>query len=245
MATKRWKSIKGRVARITRLDECGAPVFGTCSTVVTEGFITITWSHEYTEGDEFEQKNAWGEFCINDKDPDTLKRVPVAIEFCEVDPDVLDIIGGASPVIVATDTIGATFGPNMNMESFALEVWTKKAGVGACSGGAGAQEWGYAIFPYVKNGKLDGDVTIENGPLSLTMAGEGHSASAAWGVGPHGDNPFMATTGFPEGDMWGMVITTVQPPAATDGCQPLTDVVVLADEDASAQSASKAKAKAS
>lgn len=73
MATKKLRSIKGRVARITRLDSCGAPVFGECSTIVTKGFITVTIAEEKEAGDEYKQKNAWGELWINDKDPDLTK----------------------------------------------------------------------------------------------------------------------------------------------------------------------------
>ena len=43
-------------------------------------------------------------------------------------------------------------------------------------------------------------------------------ANAAWGVGPHGDNPMKSTSGFPEGDLRGIVVTDVQPPEVTDGC---------------------------
>lgn len=220
MPTKKLRSIKGRVARITRLDECGAPVFGACSVVTTEGFITVTISEENEAGEEYTQKNAWGEFCINEKDPDLTKWANVMIEFCEVDPDILDIVGGANPVVSGSgDTIGATFGPAAPTGAFAIEVWTKKAGTSNCVGGV--TEWGYFTVPYVKNGKLDGDVKIENGPMSVSFKGEGYGAPAEWGVGPHGDYPMKSVAGFPVGDFWGMVVTDVQPPAATTGCATL------------------------
>lgn len=219
MATKKLRSIKGRVARITRLDQCGAPVFGTCGFVVTEGFISVTYSREEEAGDEYLQKNAWGTFCINEKDPDLTKWWNVSIVFCEVDPDVLDIIGGATPVVFGSDTIGATFGPNAPVGKFGLEVWTKAVGQGACAGGL--PEWGYFLLAEVRNGKVDGDITIENAALTLTLTGEGVSASDAWGTGPHGDNPMKVVSGFPAGDQLAIVKTDVQPPAPTDGCQPL------------------------
>jgi hypothetical protein len=224
MATKRLKSIKGRVIRITRLDACGAPVVGACSVIVTEGFVSVAWNDEVEEGEEFTQKNAWGDFCINEKDDDRTKWQNVTIVMCEVDPDVLDFIAAnATPVIDdagSGDTIGVTFGPGGGGDAFAVEVWTKQAGVGACA--AGSPEWGYFVAPYVRNGRVDGDVTIENAPLNLTLVGQAIEATADWGVGPHGDNPFLATAGFPEGEFSGLVRTTVQPPAATDGCEAVT-----------------------
>lgn len=216
MANKTIKSIKGRAARITRLDECGLPVYGPCSSLVTHGFISVTISHEYQAGDDYTQKNAWGELCVNEKDPDRIKWANTAIQFCEIDPGFLDIIGGANPVTFGGSTVGATFGPSAPVGAFALEVWTKKSGVGACIGGS--PEWGYFVVPFVKNGKLDGDVKVENAPLNLSLTGAGYGAPADWGLGPYLDNPLLATGGFPVGDFWGMAITSVQPPAPTDGC---------------------------
>ena len=223
MANKKIKSIKGRHLRLTRLDECGAPDTGAdCGVIVTDGFVSVTISNEVESGEEYTQKNAWGDFCIAEKDGDRVKWANVSIQFCEVDPEILDMLGGANPVVVGSDTIGATFGRDPNPNAFAIEVWTKKAGSDACASGGGMPEWGYFVVPYVRNGVLDGDLTIENGPLTIGLKGEGIAASDTWGMGPHGDNPMKATTGFPAGDLYGMVVTDVQPPPLTDGCQPIT-----------------------
>lgn len=218
MATKKLASIKGRAARFTRLDECGVPVIGSCSVVVTKGFISVELSEEVETGDEISQKNAWGEYCINDKDPDITKWVNATISLCEVDPDILDIVTAATPAIVGTDTIGASFGTGANTTAFALEVWTKASGQDACAGGT--TEWGYFLVPFLKNGRLNGSATINNGAMNLALIGNGF-ANSNWTVGPHGDNPWLVTEGFPETDIWGVVRTTVQPPAFTDGCAAL------------------------
>jgi hypothetical protein len=71
MATKTLRSVKGRRMRLTALDECGAPDLGNpCGSIVTSGFISVTWSDEVETGEEFTQKNAWGDFCIAEKDAD-------------------------------------------------------------------------------------------------------------------------------------------------------------------------------
>lgn len=227
MATKKLKSIKGRRVRITRLDECGVPVYGSCSVVVSEGFITVTWGTEKEDGQEYTQKNAWGDLCINDKDAPITKWVNVGIEFCEVDPDVLDIITGANPVVVGSDTIGATFGTSQAVGAFAVEVWTKKTGVDACSGGT--QEWGYVVFPFVKNGSIDGDMVVAAAPLNFKVAGEAFAAPAAWANGPHGDTPLLST--FPTGDTHGIVTTISQPPAVTTTCSELANKAAAAPTD--------------
>ncbi|WP_395160164.1 hypothetical protein [Ilumatobacter sp.] len=215
MATKMLNSLKGRVIRITRLNDCGVPVVGLCSSIVTAGFITLGFAPEVESGEEYTQKNAWGDFCISEKDADINKWVNVSLSLCEVNPDILDIVGGGSPIIDGTDTIGSSFGAANNTEGFAIEVWTKQAG-GNCAGGVA--EWGYFVAPFCINGTLDGSVTIENGTMAVDLKGQGQAAVAAWGVNPYGDNPLLAGAGFPVGDMWAVVRTTVQPPAVTDGC---------------------------
>lgn len=213
MATKILKSIKGKAVRITRLDDCGNVVEGSCSSLVSECFVSVTLSPEVEAGDEFLVKNAWGDFCINDKDSDRFKWVNATINFAEINPDALDIISNATPVIDGSDTIGATFGTTANESAFALEVWTKRTGVDCAPGDP---EWGYFVVPFIKNGRIDGDVTIENGALTMTVLGQGFAAPATWDVTPYDDNPFIEP--FPAGELFGMVITDIQPPTDTNGC---------------------------
>lgn len=221
MATKKLKSIKGRRMRITRVDDCGVPVVGAGSQIVTGGFVKVTWSAEYEKGQEYISKNAWGELEINEMDADVLKWMPVKIEFVEVDPDVADIIGGATPVVFSGDTIGVTWGKASIATPFALEIWTKKAGSDNCTAG-NVQEWGYFVAPFVKNGKLDGDMVIENGPLTFSLAAQAYGATDDWAFGPYGDRPFRVT--FPVDEMLGTVVTSIQPPALTAGAIRLPNI---------------------
>lgn len=217
MATKKLASIKGRRMRLTRLDECGVPVIGSCSSIVTEGFIQVDVEEEYEDGEEISQKNAWGDYCIQDVGDDLVKWVNVSVNMCQVDPDALDVMArNATPVTSGSDTIGATFGRALASSAFALEVWTKAAGQDACAGGT--TEWGYIVVPYIRNGRLSGALSVANNALTVPIQGKGFPAPADWGITPYEDNPLLLTGGFPEGDMWGIVRTTVQPPTATAGC---------------------------
>ena len=224
MATKTLRSIKGRRMRLTALDECGAPdLTSPCGSIVTSGFVSVVWSDEVETGEEFTQKNAWGDFCIAEKDGNRAKWVNVTITMCEIDPEVLVMLGGAVPNYNDTgDIVGAFFTRDPNPLSFAIEVWTKKAGTDACAPGGGDPEWGYFAGFNVRNGMLDGDLTIENAPMTLGLKGELYGASATWATGPYGDNPLDNTLGVPEGSLRYIGITTVQPPDDTDGCVPIS-----------------------
>jgi len=213
MATKILKSIKGKTVRLTRLDECGAVVEGSCSSLVSDCFVSVTMAAEIEAGDEYLVKNAWGDFCINDKDADRIKWVNVTINFAEINPDALDILSNASPVISGSDTIGATFSTEANENAFALEVWTKRTGQDCAPGDL---EWGYFVVPFVRNGRIDGDITVENAALTMTVVGQGFAAPATWDETPYTENPFIEP--FPAGELFGMVVTDVQPPADTAGC---------------------------
>lgn len=219
MPTKILKSIKGKTVRLTRLDACGVPVSGTCSTVVAECFVKVTISGEFEAGDEYTVKSAWGALCINDKDPDVLKWVNVSIDFAEVNPDALDILTDADPVISGGNTIGSTWSAVANESAFAIEVWTKRAGVD-CVGAN--PEWGYFVVPFVKNGKLDGDLSIENAALTVSVMGNGFPAPASWDDGPYMPKAWVGV--YPVGAVFGQIVTTVQPPADTNGCVALSPV---------------------
>lgn len=216
MATKVLRSIKGRRFRITREDVCGAHIVGSCSSVVSDGFVSITLTGEYEAGEDFSQKNAWGTFTVAEKDDDAIKWVNVIMQFAEVDPNVVDIIGGASinTVVTGTDTVGFTHGTAQNGAGFGIEVWT---GLAAQSCIGGSPEWGYFVVPFVRNGRVDGDIPA--GRLATFGArGEGRAAPSTWATTPYTDNPLLRTGGFPTGDIYGVVRTTVQPPAVTTGC---------------------------
>lgn len=219
MAVKKFRSVKGRRMRLTALDECGAPDFGSpCGSIVTDGFISVTWADEVETGEEHTQKNAWGDFCVAEKDGDRVKWTNVTLSMCEVDPQTLVMLGGLIPNVNNDgDIIGAFTTQEPNPVSFALEVWTKKAGSDGCGSG-GSPEWGYFAGVNIRNGRLDGDLVIENAPLTIGLRGELYGASSAWGTGPYGDNPLESVEGYLPGALRYIGVTTVQPPEPTDGC---------------------------
>lgn len=218
------KSIKGRILRLTALDECGLPLYDSAvGKIVTTGFISVNWEHEVEDGTEHTSQNAWGDFEINELDAPRTKWLNLSMDMCEVDPETLVMLSGAVANFDTDGMIGAFFDTNTNVNAFAVEVWTRATGQ-ACDPG-GNPLWGYFASVFVRNGAISGGGTIENGPMNLELSGNGFGAAedplnpgqSAWGTGPHGDAPTVNP--WPVGAFRYIGITNVQPPAATNGAQ--------------------------
>jgi hypothetical protein len=215
--------------RVTRLDNCGNPVEGECSTVVSEGFVSVSMTDNIEPPDEFKQKNAAGRYCYSPVRTDPLLNwIEVAIQFCEVDPELFEIVT-ASPIVIddATPEPNAIgFGTDSDTYAtarFGLEVWTNLAGDAACS--EDGERFGYLLLPFMKEGTW-GDLTIENGPINFTVNGI-TAGGTPWGVGPYDvvldaaglPSPLLAAIPTTRHRQW--MLTQLAPPEASCGCQPL------------------------
>lgn len=209
-------SIKARVMRLTTVDEGGIPVVGACRSIVTAGFTRVEVSHEYEDGEEFITKNAWGELCINDRDPDAFKNAGVSIEMCQVHADVLGMVASMVPIVSDANVIGAALTEDISDYGFSLETWTRISG-GPTS--LGLPLWLYWAWPRLRPGRL-GNFTQEQGPLLLTVESSTLGSAAEWSDGgnPYGEEPFGTGVELPAGVHWAFAETTVAPPAVTNGC---------------------------
>lgn len=191
MATDCFGSIKGRIARLTRLNNCGVPVVGAKSSLTTKGFIKVDISPTYEDGTQYRQKNADGEYCVNDRDDGVLTELGVTIDFCKVDPDAVEMVTPSDLILSGADAVGFQLGEDKPTERFALEIWSYVAGSGACSGGS--QKYVYWLLPNLGNGKI-GDLTIEDATLTFQMSATSKGApnSTTWTAGAT-----PATTGAP------------------------------------------------
>lgn len=223
-----WKSIHGLMVRATKVDACGIPVVGPCSVVTTDGLITASYSPEIAEGDEIEVKNAAGRICISSKDCPQLKWVNFEITLCGVDPDLFSLLSGYQTVL---DWEGKSVGNRIGEDilcagGVGLEIWSEVPG--ETCGASGLPSYGYFLIPWLKN-MIIGDFEIQNGETTFTLTGRSEKGSG-WGVGPHDVDPTSAAnppvpgpllTPIGPKDHLDLHLTTVPPPAAVCGCQPL------------------------
>lgn len=232
MPTKCLSLVKGRRIRLTRLDGCGRPVFGDCSSVTSKGFISVAFTANTTESDEINVTNAAGEVCVFEPAETTLTGYGVELSFCEVDPDLFGLVTG-QPTVVDNDgnVIGFDVDTQTSLsgQGFALELWAGSASGDACATEGAQGSFGYLLLPFLRGGII-GDFTVENGAVTFTITGANTRDGNAWGVGPYRDIQ-IGTGGLPGPLLTPIgttvalrtILTNVAPPEALCGCRPLLD----------------------
>lgn len=216
--------IKGSHLRIVRVDDCGVPVTGAeALTIVTKGFVQVVMEPDYEDGEEFVERNADGELCVNQKDKPSLKRFQLTVDWCEVDPVLAAyvmsarLLDTASPAVTGTGW-GMSEGEPDN--KFSMEVWQRVAGSGACDP-SGEQRYIYNAWPHVGNVQV-GSYTIENARSTLQFISETFPASTTWGNGPGATSWLPVGASVLDTEHWLWNITTTPPPTATCGPTTLT-----------------------
>lgn len=222
--------------RVTQLNSCGAPVTG-CSTVVSNGIISIAETREYEARQEFFVKNGDGTFCVQATNPPILKWINLVMTFCGVDPELVNIMTGeplvlndaASPVATGYSTVVGSAA----LVNFAMEGWTRITSLSSATPCSGGTEFGYVIWPYVVEGTI-GDITLENNAVNFIVNAR-TAVNSTWGVGPYfvdySDNPAGSTNGVPlltpitSTTHRRQFLTRLAPPAASCGCQQLSTLV--------------------
>jgi hypothetical protein len=224
MATICAPLARGRRARLTRLDECGAPDPGPAGQLVTDGLISVGVEPNYLDPEEITQRNANGDLCIDDQGNPALRWLDLTILMCQVNPDAFNIITG-NPLVVddaspTPNNVGFRVDDDVTgTANFALELWSGVANQPCTVGGA--VQYGYWLFPFVVQARI-GEWTWGNEALTIELTAR-TSPGSLWGQGPTAYTVRAdATTGTPEriltpigdSDHLHYEVVTVAPPAA-------------------------------
>jgi hypothetical protein len=224
VVTRKFTAFNGRRMRVTRVDACGRPVYGTGATVVTSGFVSIGMSGEVREGTEIELVNAGGDLCLSEKGADQLKWLTVEANFCEVDPDLVSLFQPNNTKLTdyQGNVIGFAESDTQDIaRGVAIEVWADVAGEDLCDDPDASQTWAYFLLPWVVGGTM-GDLTIENAGLTTTINSR-TKRNGKWDVGPYDvmlaalntPGPLLVPVGAREHRR--LFLTTVEPPDVTQG----------------------------
>ncbi|MFI6326575.1 PKD domain-containing protein [Nonomuraea sp. NPDC050556] len=223
--------------RVTRLDNAGRPISSACAFVVTSGFVSVELGAEVEDGEETTVTNAAGEICVSEKACDQLKWRNVTITFCQVDPDLVQIINPTYKKVVdaAGNTVGWRGSSSLSCDTgYALEIWMDTTNVDNTVIPSYADGvWGYLLLPWVVGG-APGDLTIENGALSFVFNGRTKSGGG-WGVGPYDitkigtAKPAPLATPIAADEDMDLELVYLTPPAAQCGCQTLLGAPIIQD----------------
>jgi hypothetical protein len=201
MATQCLKPLRGKVARITKLDACGTPVLGAKSQVVTGGFISVEGQIQIEDPQEYKVKNANDQFLYNSRGRPLIKWI--------------DLNDNTTP-----DAIGYRVRENTSAY-FGLELWTDLEGQ-SCVGGNVA--YGYMLLPFCKDAVV-GNWTWQNDTITFPIQSARTDHGGNWGVGPY---PVLNKLSAPTGpspllvaadplDHLIMFQTTLAPPSPSCG----------------------------
>lgn len=228
--------VRAPAARVTRLGPCGEILDTGCDYATTSSFVNITLTKVMQERQDAFLLNANGDSCVDKPKAPFLRWYEVSIEFCEVDPELFNIVS-AEPLILddslVPEAIGwCTLPDSPSASNFALEFWTGSEDDG-CEGDDVV--YGYGRLPRITQGMI-GDVTIQNGVITFTVTGITRPGNQ-WGEGPYNViiNQTGPNAGFPTNELVALnpnahkcfSWTTLAPPPGVCGCQDLTPVVAV------------------
>ncbi|RZF02818.1 hypothetical protein [Streptomyces albidoflavus] len=221
--------LRGNVMRVTRLNGCGQPQYGDRNQVTSDGFVTVKMSAEIEEGEETSVTKANGKTCISDKSPDQLKWYTLEMEFCQVDPDLVQMINPTwEPVFDAEgDIIGFdAIGELDASTGFGLELWMDVYGeTDTCLGQEAQGEWGYLLLPWCSGG-APGDLEINSGAVSFNFTAR-TKVGNNWRRGPYNvvlndvNIPAPLLKAVPKKAHYRLITTAVRPPEPECGAMPV------------------------
>lgn len=229
--------VRAPAARVTRLGPCGEILDTGCDYAVTTSFVDITLAKVMQERQDALQLNANGDICVDKPKAPILRWYEVTITFCQVDPELFNIVS-AEPLILndalTPEAVGwCTLPDSAASSNFALEFWT---GTGDDECDDDEVVYGYGILPRITQGMI-GDVTIANGVINFTVNGITRAGNQ-WGVGPY--NVIINESGPNIGLPAPLLLpidtaahkcfqwTTLGPPEGECGCQDISPVLAVA-----------------
>jgi hypothetical protein len=228
--------VKGYKLRATKINSCGMPVAGASNRLVTSGFISVAMTMVQQPAQDLEQSNAEGQICVSDRTPPQRKWYTPAIELCNVDPELINLMSGW-PLVLDYDgnPIGYKDATQVDEDyGVALEVWTGGKSADDCptpttdsifSVATSGLQYGYFLFGGVE--WVMGNITIAAQVATFTLTGR-TIPMPQWGCGPYNvaainasGTPGRLLTPVSQDEHYTAFRTPVAPPDSTEGAVPL------------------------
>lgn len=188
MASRCWASVRGEVARVTKLNACCEAVNTTCGVVTTDGWISAVVTQEIEAAQSITVKNSADRVCVYDPGCDSLLDLQVVLTLCKVNPELINIMTGQT---IELDYAGVAVGTRRSTDlkcdnRFALEIWTTVPNT-ACAttaGGAAVKQYGYFLLSCLRSATITGDITIDGANAVSVELTAKTTIPSLWGTGP-------------------------------------------------------------
>lgn len=201
---------EGVVARIIKLDSCGALVTGTSGAqIVTDGFIKAMSAPQYLTGNRLTSRKANGSLCLNRKTKDQFTNFEVTTDFCIWHPGIPPTTIQARLLAISETPTGTGFAVNefTDLPHFSLEIWQPPAQ--QCDS-TGVARYAYHAWPHLTDGKLgQWEISAENATI-LQIIGNTQAASPLWSAGAS----WLGASALSQGDHYLFNSTTTAPPSS-------------------------------
>lgn len=185
--TRRPSLVRGKVARVTRLDGCSRFVYGEYNQAVTDGIITVQFTANTNTTDEISVVKMDGKRCVYEPSLPELSGYSIDVTFCAVEPEIYEMITGQTLVLDAAGrAVGIEVDTKIKLDDkgFGFELWTGSGAADACEDTDGDGEFGYILLPRLQGGTLS-DFSVTNGAVNFTITGASTRDGNQWGNGPY------------------------------------------------------------
>ena len=200
------KSVRACAIRITRLNTSGVPLdpLGAETRLLTSGFMELSLSPDYLNGESLVTRSMGGEVVIVDNDFDVLLGFNLRLKMCGVPEAALAMLIGAESLPISGMAL-----PDLKRfacrDPLMIEMWSKNVAADACLPGGlpGTGTWVHWLLPRTTLWKLDSDLAYTSGALEFSLSGYG-TQNPGW----FPSNPDPALGAFPsyvpgDGDLAG------------------------------------------
>lgn len=231
MSSRTYPAIGLHTVRITKEDACGVPAWGDSVFAVSDGFVSVQVTANFTDIAEKSITSGRGRKCVRRPADSELDDLTLTSVFCKVDPELYAAITGY-PIVVDAQT-GDVIGFDVDTDvrpsdtRYGMEGWSEAWDVLECDD-ASEVPWGYWLWPSLGGGRI-GDYTLEDAAVSFSITDSHTYGGAGWGIGPYlvtrdaAGAPSPLIDPMTKSKHQRQFVTTVAPPEVTDGFVPLDD----------------------
>lgn len=233
----RLAAVRGRVSRVTRLDNCGRIVYGEYNHAVSGGIVTAAFTPNTSDNEAVNVVNFANQRRIYEPPVAELAGYALNLTFTDVDFEFFEIITKQPLVFNNGRVVGIEVDTKIKLgeEGFGLETWVGATGGDVCDDPNATGEWGYLLLPYVTGGIM-GDFEIGNGAISFTITGASTREGNRWGRGPYAVEMNGTAPGTPGALVQSvspsaalrLMVTGVEPPEENLGARPVMNSIAAA-----------------